>query len=179
MTPALTERLLALRLLICDIDGVLTNGELYYGTDDLIARLPFHVQDGYGLQLVQASGIPVAVISGGNSPILAKRCADLGVEHVYFGQKNKIKAFEHLLKHLNMTAEHTAHIGDDLPDLPLFDRCTIGFSVADANPTVKEKADWISQYRGGQGAVREICDLILTTQNTLQQAFEHLQHDEK
>ena len=166
-----------IRLLITDVDGVLTSGELLYSKDH-IELMPFHVNDGYGLKLLMASGIDVAVITTGTSPILQKRFADLNIKHLYMGQNVKLNALNDLLDKLNLTEQQTAMIGDDLPDLPLLERCAIGFTVANANPTVLAKADWISQKPGGAGAVREICDFILNAQQKLESAYVKLQnHD--
>lgn len=174
MTTDLPERIRNIKLLITDVDGVLTSGQLLY-TKNHIEIMPFHVHDGYGLRLLMACDIHVGVITAGTSPILKKRFDDLKIQHLYYGQHNKLCAYEDLLSKLAIHPEQTAYIGDDLPDLPLIERSGVGFTVANANPIIKEKADWISDKSGGQGAVRDICDLILTTQEKLDQAFAKLQ----
>lgn len=178
MSQALNERINAIQCLITDVDGVLTNGELLY-LEDRIELMPFHVHDGYGLRLLMACGIHVAVITAGTSPILTKRFNDLKIQHLYLGQHNKLNAYQDLLNKLNLTPEQTAYIGDDLPDLPLIECSAVGFTVANANPAIKQKADWISSKAGGQGAVREICDLILNTQNKLDSAYASLQNNDR
>lgn len=161
---------------ITDVDGVLNNGKLHY-TPSGIHIKSFHVHDGYGLKLLLASGINVAVITSCTSEIITKRFSDLGVEYLYKGQNNKIKAYEDFHQKLSLDPQETVYIGDDLPDLPLIERSGVGIAVSDANEVVKQAADWITTNRGGAGAVREICDVILQQQNRLITAFEALQRE--
>ncbi|MBY0545127.1 MAG: 3-deoxy-manno-octulosonate-8-phosphatase KdsC [Gammaproteobacteria bacterium] len=156
----------AIQLLILDVDGVMTDGGIIV-TDKAEEIKGFHVQDGLGIQFLLESGFQVAVITGRNSPLVAARIEQLKIPHLYQGQINKVAAYEDLLNKLNLTPAQTAHVGDDLPDIPLFRRVGLAVAVANAVPLVKEYADWTTQASGGRGAVREICDFILDTHNKL------------
>ncbi len=160
-----------IRLLICDVDGVLTDGRLYY-TESGIEFKAFHVQDGMGIKLLLCGGIEVAIITTSNSEVIANRAKWLGIKHVYLGQVNKESAYQHLLSKLNLDAPHVSYIGDDLPDLPIIEKVGLGVAVANAHKQVLQKADWITERVGGDGAVRELCDLILDSQGILTTAIE-------
>ncbi len=160
MSPSLQSRLAALQLVVFDVDGVLTDCKLYLGPDGQEWRST-HVRDGLGLKNLRAAGIQTAVISGRGAGGLGQRLEMLGISHCYFGQDDKLPLFEQLLSTLGLRAETAAMVGDDTPDLPLIKACGLGFCPADAHPAVREAADWIAPSRGGQGAVREISDLIL------------------
>jgi 3-deoxy-D-manno-octulosonate 8-phosphate phosphatase (KDO 8-P phosphatase) len=162
------------KLLICDVDGVLTDGSMHY-TEQGIMHKTFHVHDGFGLQLLMSYGIHVGVITTCVSPIIAARIKQLGIPHLYQGQRNKIDAYQDLINRLKLSEQDTAYIGDDLIDLPLIIRSKLGIAVANANPTVLSQADWVTTKKGGDGAVREICDLILNSQNALISALEKWQ----
>lgn len=152
-----------LQLVIFDVDGVLTDGRLFF--NDLgESHKVFHVHDGHGIKMLMSRGIEVAIISGRESAMVSQRMQELGVQHVYQGQSDKIPVFEALLEQLNIKPEQVAYLGDDLPDLAVMHR--VGFSVAVANavPEVASKADWQTSKAGGQGAVREFCDAVLAAQ---------------
>jgi 3-deoxy-D-manno-octulosonate 8-phosphate phosphatase (KDO 8-P phosphatase) len=155
--PKLAARL---RVLVLDVDGVMTDGALYFGARGETLKV-FHVRDGHGVKLVQAAGIQVAVISGRKSPAVAKRCRDLGIRHVFQGIDNKSRALDVLLKRLKLTAAQVACIGDDTPDIPLFARAAFAVAVADAHPLARAAAHRITTLPGGRGAVREVCDWLL------------------
>lgn len=150
----------ATRLLVLDVDGVLTDGRLYYDADGRETK-SFHVRDGLGLQQVMAAGITVAVISGRASAAAAARLAELRVPHVYLGRNDKAVVLEALLQQLGVPAEATACVGDDVTDLPIMTRAGLGIAVADAHPRVRAAAHWCTTTAGGLGAVREVCDLLL------------------
>ncbi|WP_249979314.1 3-deoxy-manno-octulosonate cytidylyltransferase [Vreelandella olivaria] len=148
------------RLLITDVDGVLTDGGIYYdATGECLKR--FHVRDGLGMRLLEESGIRVAVLSGRDSPTLRKRVADLGINLCAFGVKNKEAACIELMQEAGVTAEQTACIGDDSIDLPAFAACGLSYAVADAPGYVKQHATGVLKLAGGQGALRELADAIL------------------
>ena len=154
-----------LKLLILDVDGVLTDGKLYFDNDGNEYK-SFHARDGHGIKLLQQTGVRVAVISGRRSNSVALRMRSLGVEHVYQGHENKISAFYEILEKMTIETEKTAYIGDDLLDLPLLKRVGLGIAVQDANFIVKQHAHWCTELAGGCGAVREVCDLIMQAQGT-------------
>ena len=150
----------AVRLLILDVDGVLTDGRLYYGADG-VQLTAFHARDGSAIKRLLGAGVPVAAISGRTSPAAARRLAELGVRHVYTGVEDKGEALDGLCAATGVVAEHMAHIGDDVPDLPLFERVGLAVAVPDAHPCVLARAHWVTAARGGEGAVQEACDLVL------------------
>lgn len=155
-----------IKLAIFDVDGVLTDGNLLY-TDSGIHIKAFHVHDGLGIQLLQKSGVEVAIITSHDSQLITKRMQDLGIRHVYQGIKNKIPAYEELLNTLQLLPEQVSYMGDDLPDLPLIRRSGLGITVPNAVPLVKQYADWITQAYSGKGAVREACERLMQAQGTL------------
>jgi 3-deoxy-D-manno-octulosonate 8-phosphate phosphatase (KDO 8-P phosphatase) len=150
----------AIRLLVLDVDGVLTDGRLYYGPRGEALKA-FHVHDGHGIVQLQRAGIAVAVISGRRSPMVSVRCRELGVRHVFQGVADKLPVLERLLKRLKIAAAECACVGDDLPDLPLMERAGLSFAVADAVSAVRRRADRTTRARGGRGAVREVCEQLL------------------
>lgn len=150
-----------IKLLITDVDGVLTDGGIYYdATGECLKR--FHVRDGLGMRLLEECGIRVAVLSGRDSPTLRKRVADLGIGLHAFGVKDKYAACLALMEQAGVTADQTACIGDDSIDLPAFAACGLSYAVADAPSYVKQHASGVLALAGGQGAVRELADAILT-----------------
>jgi 3-deoxy-D-manno-octulosonate 8-phosphate phosphatase (KDO 8-P phosphatase) len=155
----------AIRLLVLDVDGVLTDGRLYYGPRGEALKV-FHVHDGHGIARLQRAGVAVAVISGRRSPMVSTRCRELGVRHVFQGVSEKLPVLERLLKRLKITAAECACVGDDLPDLPLMERAGLSFAVADAVAAVRARADRTTRARGGRGAVREVCELLLRATRT-------------
>jgi 3-deoxy-D-manno-octulosonate 8-phosphate phosphatase (KDO 8-P phosphatase) len=171
MTPALhfpPELLLkaqgagmGLRAAIFDVDGVLTDGRLYIGESGESFKA-FHSLDGHGLKLLAQGGITPLVITGRDSPAVRRRVADLGLSHAVFGAADKLAAAEPLLKALNLSWNDVAVMGDDWPDLPLFARAAFACAPANAHIEVRSRAHHVTQARGGEGAARECCDLLLT-----------------
>ncbi|HUA89985.1 MAG TPA: HAD-IIIA family hydrolase [Steroidobacteraceae bacterium] len=149
-----------IRLLVLDVDGVLTDGRLYYGPRGEALKV-FHVRDGYGLVRVLRAGIEVAVISGRRSRMVSTRCRELGVRHVHQGVDDKLEVLRRLLARLQVRAGECACIGDDLPDLPLLRAVGLAVAVADAAPEVRAAAHLVTRLPGGAGAVRELCDRLL------------------
>ena len=159
------EKAKKLKLLILDVDGVLTDGKLFFD-DNGKEYKSFHARDGHGIKLLQQTGVEVAVISGRKSLSVASRMKSLGINHVYQGHEDKRAAFAEVLQNVGVTAEQTAHVGDDLLDLPIMTRVGLAIAVQDANFAVKAHADWCTQTCGGQGAVREVCDFIMQAQGS-------------
>jgi 3-deoxy-D-manno-octulosonate 8-phosphate phosphatase (KDO 8-P phosphatase) len=165
MTKKPSEQALqAIKLFITDVDGVLTDGTLFYDGTGL-AHKGFHVQDGMGLKYLQQAGIHVAVITACTSALTRTRMEHLGIEHVFMGEHDKRAAYETLVKKFNLPNEAVAYMGDDIPDLPLIIRAGVGITVADACPALFSHADWITERKGGEKATREVCEAILTAQD--------------
>ncbi|MEO7387468.1 MAG: HAD-IIIA family hydrolase [Gammaproteobacteria bacterium] len=151
-----------IRLLVLDVDGVLTDGRLAYDSDGRESK-SFHVRDGYGIQQVIAAGIAVAVISGRHSPAAAARLSELRVLHVFLGRNDKRQVLDQLLAELGIPVAQVACVGDDVTDLGIMSLAGLGITVADAHPDVRRAADWVTEAGGGGGGVREICDLLLAS----------------
>ena len=161
-----------IRVLTLDVDGVLTDGRLYYSADGESLK-GFHVHDGLGLRLLQEQDIKVAVISARDSAALARRVQDLGIgEHFYPGSKNKLSALEHLLNRLTLPPEVVAHVGDDLPDVPVMRRVLLPIAVGNAHRFTRAEARHVTAAAGGQGAIREVADTLLRAQGRYQSAYE-------
>jgi len=160
-----------IRLLICDVDGVLTDGRLFFTPDGQELK-GFHARDGHGIKLLRRTGVETAVISGRRSPAVELRMNSLGVRHVYQGHESKLEPYLELLQLLKLEPEQTAFVGDDLLDLPLMRRVGLAVAVADAHFSLSGTAHWVTTQPGGLGAVREVCDLIMQSQQTLSGIFE-------
>ena len=154
------ERAARVRLVVFDVDGVFTDGRLYYGPGGEELKV-FHVHDGQGVKRLLKSGVAAAVISGRDSAAVSRRMQDLGIAHVFQGVEDKLPIFERLLKKLGLEPEEVACVGDDLPDLPLLAAAGFAIAVANALPAVRTKAHYVTSATGGAGAVREMCDLII------------------
>jgi 3-deoxy-D-manno-octulosonate 8-phosphate phosphatase (KDO 8-P phosphatase) len=150
----------AIRMLVLDVDGVLTDGRLYFGPQGEALKA-FHVHDGHGIRELQRHGIVVAVISGRRSRAVAARCRELGVRHLHQGVHDKLAVLERLCARLAVPLSGCAGIGDDLPDLPVLNAVALSFAVANAHPLVRRAARFVTHLPGGAGAVREVCDLLL------------------
>lgn len=149
-----------IRLLVLDVDGVLTDGRLFYGAGGEVAKA-FHVRDGYGLRCALEAGLHIAVISGRASEGAAHRLRELGISHVYLACREKQQALKRLQEQLAIAPEETAVMGDDIPDLEMMTLAGLRIAVADAHPRVLREADFITTLCGGHGAVREVCDALL------------------
>ena len=152
-----------LKLLILDVDGVLTDGKLFFDNQGNEYKT-FHARDGHGIKLLRQTGVEVAVISGRKSNSVLLRMNSLGIQHVYQGHEDKRAAFYDLLAKIGIAPEEAAHVGDDLLDLPIMVRVGLAIAVNDANFAVKEHAHWCTSALGGNGAVREVCDFIMKAQ---------------
>jgi 3-deoxy-D-manno-octulosonate 8-phosphate phosphatase (KDO 8-P phosphatase) len=159
-----TERARRVKLMIFDVDGVLTDGGLVFTAEGDTMKV-FHSMDGHGAKLLRQAGIETAIITGRRSGIVAVRAKELKITHLYQGVENKPEAFADLLKQTGMTPEECGYMGDDWVDLGVM--LKVGFAAAPANshPEVIARAHWVSEARGGHGAVREVCDTLLRAQN--------------
>jgi 3-deoxy-D-manno-octulosonate 8-phosphate phosphatase (KDO 8-P phosphatase) len=149
-----------IKLLLLDVDGVMTDGRIIYLNDGGEAKA-FDVKDGHGLKLIQRAGIKVGIITGRQSDIVARRAAELGIELVYQGAKDKMQPFMEILEKLGLKASEVAYVGDDLVDLPVMRLVGFSVTVADASDDIKPYVDLVTSRPGGRGAVREVCDLLL------------------
>jgi 3-deoxy-D-manno-octulosonate 8-phosphate phosphatase (KDO 8-P phosphatase) len=156
----LHERARRIRLLVLDVDGVLTDGRLWFGASGEELKV-FHVRDGAGLVALQRAGVSVAIVSGRSSHAVERRAAELGIRLVRQGASDKAHEVEMLAAKLGAAREEIACVGDDTPDLPVMRRAALAIAVADAHAEVIEAADWVTTRKGGRGAVREVCDLLL------------------
>lgn len=166
-TPqAIIEAAANTRLLVFDVDGTLTDGRMYYSCDgdDLVA---FNARDGYALRTVQRAGLELAVVSGRNSQAVRQRMQNLGVVHVHLGIQNKLDVLQQMLDTMGLSANQMCYAGDDWIDLPAIEMAGLGVAVADAVPAVRAAADWCTQAKGGEGAARELIELILSAQNLM------------
>ncbi len=153
-----------IKLLICDVDGVFSDGSVYLGNDKEEFKA-FNTKDGFGIKSLINSGVEVAIITGRTSNIVRDRMASLTVKHIYQGMEDKITGFNQLLLDLNLSAHEVAYIGDDFPDIPVMQEVGLAVAVADAHPYVKQIADLTTVLKGGKGAVRELTDLIIMAQH--------------
>lgn len=161
------------QLLVLDVDGVLTDGTLYYGADGELLKA-FHVRDGLGIRLLLHEGVEVAIISARRSAPLEKRVRDLRIAHIFMGQDDKQAALEEVLSTLRIPAAQVAYIGDDILDVPVMRRVGLPIAVNDAHPFVLEEASWVTSLPGGRGAVREVADGLLESRGRLREACEAL-----
>jgi len=166
------ERAKSIRLALFDVDGVFTDGNIQIDSHGKEIKT-FNTQDGHGIRLLQHYGIQVGVITGRSSQALEHRMRDLNIEHVYQGSIDKYSAHQELLEKLNLSPEQTSFAGDDIVDLQVMSHCGLAIAVANAHPFVKEHAHWETSANGGQGAVREICELLLDAQGLLEQALHY------
>jgi 3-deoxy-D-manno-octulosonate 8-phosphate phosphatase (KDO 8-P phosphatase) len=157
------NRLPDIQLVAFDVDGVFTDGRIYIA-DDGTETKAFHTQDGFGVRRLLEAGVHAAVISGRNSAAVEKRMAELGVQHVILGCKDKVAAMQDLAASLAIELQSCAFVGDDIPDLALLDRVGLSVAVANAVAHVREQCDYVTRRRGGWGAVREVCDLVVAAQ---------------
>ena len=165
------EKARQIKLLVLDVDGVLSDGQLLYGNNGEELK-GFYTPDGVGIKLLQRGGIPVAIITGRQSEIVARRARELGIGHVIQGRDDKLTALREMLLDQPVELAQVAYMGDDLPDLAAIKACGLGMTVAGSDAFVAAHADWCSQLPGGRGAVREACEFILQAQGKLDTARE-------
>jgi 3-deoxy-D-manno-octulosonate 8-phosphate phosphatase (KDO 8-P phosphatase) len=158
------------RLMIFDVDGILTDGSLHYGPDGEVVKT-FNVLDGHGIKLLQQSGVATAIISARQSGIVARRASDLGILHLYQGVHDKRAAFGQLLQQVNIGEDACGFVGDDVIDLPILSRVGFAASVPNGHAEVRARVHYVTQTAGGRGAAREICDFILRAQGNYEAAL--------
>lgn len=171
MTNQLIDKAKKIKCLICDVDGVLTDG-LIYIDNHANEQKAFNIQDGLGLKLLQAAGIEVAIITGSQNAVIEHRMRQLNIQHYFMGKINKQSAYTELKARLNLSDEAFAYVGDDLPDLPIMQQVGLSVAVSNAVSQVKKIALFNTELHGGRGAVREVCDFILTAQNKFDTAIQ-------
>ncbi len=158
------------KVMIFDVDGVLTDGTLWYGPRGETLKA-FHSLDGHGVRMLGASGVKVAILSGRRSRAVSVRAAELGIEQVLQGAGDKRAAFESLLARLGIGPEAAGYMGDDVVDLPVLERCGFACSPPGAPPAVSGRVHYVAQAPAGRGAVREVCELVMRAQGTLETAL--------
>lgn len=156
----------AISLLVLDVDGILTDGRIYYGNNSEELKA-FNIKDGLGIKLLQRAGIPVAIITGRKSAIVQRRAEELGISEVIQGREDKCQALQELCQRHELSPADCAYMGDDLPDLAAINAAGLGLTVADAAAAVRSAAQWCSSRNGGDGAVREACEFILRAKGKL------------
>ena len=170
--PQALERAENIKLVVLDVDGVLTNGSLYVGNDGKEQLKVFDSLDGHGIKLLASTGVQFAIITGRESNMVKARAKELGIEHVYMAVSNKLETLNTLLKKIGGNLNSCAAVGDDWPDLPVLTRVNLACAPAQAHPAVIEVAHFVTSRNGGSGAVREVCDLILKAQGNYQKLLQ-------
>ncbi len=171
------QRATRIRLVIFDVDGVLTDSSLYLG-DDGQEYKAFNAKDGLGMTMLQKQGVQIGIITGRSSQVVATRMESLGIKHIYQGQKDKRPAYEQMKQTLDLTDDQIAYVGDDVVDLPILQQAGLAITVGDAHPEAVRHSHWQTHARGGRGAGREVCELVMAAQNTLQQAISDYHFDQ-
>lgn len=161
---ALTAAARRLKLMAFDVDGILTDGRLYYGPDGEQMKV-FHTLDGHGLKMLRQAGITLALITGRQSEMVSRRASELGIEHVIQGREDKGVALQALAESLSISAAETGYAGDDLPDVAALEWAALAVSVPNGHRCARDAAAMVTVHRGGEGAVREICDFILAARD--------------
>jgi 3-deoxy-D-manno-octulosonate 8-phosphate phosphatase (KDO 8-P phosphatase) len=168
----LNEKAARIRLLIFDVDGVLTDGSLFVG-DDGQEYKAFNSRDGHGIKMLQKYGVEIAIITGRTSQVVEHRMANLGITHIYQGKLDKLPAYEELRKKLGISPEETAYVGDDVVDLPVMRRVGLAIAVQDAHPLVRQHSHWQTPSTGGRGAARDVCEMLMEAKGVLQEELGH------
>ena len=161
------EKAANIRLLIFDVDGVLTDGSLFISDDGQESKA-FNSRDGHGIKMLQKHGVIVAIITGRTSKVVEHRMENLGVAHVYQGKLHKLPAFEELLEKLDIGADETAYVGDDVVDLPVMRKVGLAIAVQGAYPLVLTHSHWQTPSCGGRGAARDVCEMLMEARGVLQ-----------
>ena len=169
VTASVYDKAKKIKLFVCDIDGVFSDGRIYLGNDGEELKA-FHTKDGYGVKALGASGVDVAVITGRRSSIVQTRMTALNVKHIVQGEENKLPALIDMITRLKLQPEQVAYIGDDMPDFECLNYVGLSIAVSDAHPAIVKQCHYTTYTRGGFGAVSEVCDLIMQSQNTLKDA---------
>lgn len=164
------EKAKKIRLLLLDVDGVLTDGKLYFNNDGQEMKA-FNTLDGHGIKVLRKSGVEVGIITGRESALVSRRANDLGIKLIRQGREDKFDALQEILKEYPCELEQIAYMGDDYPDLLVMTKVGFALTVNNAVSAVAERAHWQSERRGGEGAVRDACDFIMRAQNTFDQTL--------
>ena len=167
------NQLKKIKLLLLDVDGVLTDGSIAYD-DNGIELKTFNVRDGLGIRLLMSSGIIIGIITGRSSEALRHRCRNLGISHLFDGVRDKAALLEEIVSNTGISAEEIAFMGDDLQDLALMRKVGVSIAVADSCAEITEAADWVTHAKGGRGAVREVSEAILKSQKRWQELIDRL-----
>jgi len=170
-SPDALERARRVKLMIFDVDGVLTDGTLWYGPGGEEMKA-FHAFDGHGIKMLGESGVALALLTGRKSPAVAARARELGIEHVLQGVEQKRNTYEALLKRLRLGAEATGYMGDDLVDLPVLVRCGFACTIPGAPEQVTKRVHYVASAPAGRGAARETCEYVMRAQGTLERALQ-------
>jgi len=170
-SPDALERARRVKLMIFDVDGVLTDGSLWYGANGEELKA-FHAFDGHGVKMLGESGVRLALLTGRKSPAVAARARELGIEHVLQGIEEKRGAYEALLERLRLAAADTGYMGDDLVDLPVLMRCGFACTIAGAPEEVRKRVHYVATAPAGRGAARETCEYVMRAQGTLERALQ-------
>ena len=165
------ERAKVIKLVIFDVDGVLTDGSLFLGDDGLEYKA-FNSRDGHGMKMLQESGVTVAIITGRSSKVVDYRMQSLGIEHVYQGQHDKRVAFAELIEKMQLTPEQVAYVGDDIVDLPVMSKVGLAIAVQDAHSMVVKHSHWQTPSCGGRGAGRDVCEMLMEAHGVLQETLD-------
>jgi 3-deoxy-D-manno-octulosonate 8-phosphate phosphatase (KDO 8-P phosphatase) len=169
LPDSVLERARSVRLLLLDVDGVLTDGRVILGGED--EHKTFDIKDGHGMKMLQRSGVALGIVTGRTSRAVERRAAELGIEHLHQGCDDKLSVCRGLLTDLGLAAEQAAYVGDDVVDLPVLLHVGLSIAVHDAHPLVKQHAHWVTPSAGGHGAARETCELILHAQGKYEAAL--------
>lgn len=167
MNETIPEKAAKIRLVIFDVDGVLTDGSLYLGENGEEYKA-FYARDGMGIKMLQASGVSIGIISARNSPVVTHRMHSLGIQYVFQGQSDKLRAFQQLCQQTQLHPYQVAYVGDDVNDIPVMLQAGLAIAVGDAHSLVAKHAHWQTQATGGRGAAREVCELLMQAQGTLE-----------
>jgi 3-deoxy-D-manno-octulosonate 8-phosphate phosphatase (KDO 8-P phosphatase) len=165
LDPNVAERARATRMMVFDVDGVLTDGSLFYG-DHGEEYKAFNSRDGHGIKMLRSTGIATAIITGRTSQVVIHRARNLGIAHIFQGVEDKLAAFDKLLEASSLKAGEIAYMGDDLVDLPVLRRCGLAITVPDAPEEVKARCHLVTRAAAGRGAAREACECIMRAQGS-------------
>ena len=159
-----------IRLVIFDVDGVLTDGSLFLG-DDGQEYKAFHSRDGHGMVMLMQTGVKIGIITGRSSEVVRIRMENMGIEHVFQGHRDKIPPYERLKAELGLDDGQIAYVGDDVVDVPIMRRVGLAIAVQDAHPFVKQHAHWQTTHGGGRGAARDVCEMVMEAQGNLSKSL--------
>ena len=159
------QRARNVKMLIFDVDGVLTDGSLFYDNNGQEYKA-FNSRDGHGIKMLKASGVEAGIITGRTSNVVLHRAKNLGITRIFQGADDKLHVYERLLAEIGLKPEETAYMGDDVVDLPVLKRCGLAITVPDAVPLVAQRAHYVTQASAGRGAAREACEMIMRAQGT-------------